>query len=55
MKAEGISESQEAANFYHETIIPDMDGIRVYADQAEEFIPDGYLPYPTYEELLFSV
>ena len=53
--AEGISGSKEAADYYYETIIPDMDSIRVYADQAEEFIPDGYLPYPTYEELLFSV
>ena len=55
LKAEGIAENQAAATFYHDTIIPQMDAIRVLADQAEAYIPDGYLPYPTYEELLFSV
>ena len=53
--AEGIEDFQAQANFYHETILPAMDEIRGYADQAEEFIPDEVLPYPSYEKLLFSL
>ena len=26
-----------------------------FADEAEPLIPEGYLPYPTYEQILFYV
>ena len=33
----------------------DMDELRKYADQAEALIPDKYLSYPTYGQMLFSL
>ena len=53
--AENLSNLQEAADYYHDTIIPDMENIRKLADSAESYLPDSVLPYPTYEKLLFSV
>ena len=53
--AEGMTDMLEMAEFYHDTILPDMDDIRVLADKAEEYLPDALLPYPSYEQLLFSV
>lgn len=53
--AEEMSDMLEAANFYHNTILPRMEAIRALADKAEELMPDALLPYPSYEQLLFSV
>lgn len=53
--AEGMEDLQAAAAFYHETILSDMAAIRKIADAAEEYLPDDFLPYPNYEQLLFSV
>lgn len=53
--AEGMEDMQAAATFYHETILADMTAIRTIADAAEEYLPDDFLPYPNYEQLLFSV
>ena len=30
-------------------------GDRKYADYIEQYIPDSYLPYPTYSKILFYV
>ena len=54
-KAGSIGDYQKQADFYHGTIIPDMEKLRAVADEAELLIPDEYLPYPTYEEMLFYV
>ncbi len=54
-KAEAIEDMLEAAKFYHDTILTDMDDIRSVADTAEELLPDDFLPYPSYEKLLFYV
>jgi glutamine synthetase len=43
------------ASFYQETILKDMDELRKYADEAEAVIPDEYLSYPTYGQMLFSL
>ena len=43
------------AKFYHDVIVADMEEIRKTADLAEPLIPEGYLPYPTYEQILFYV
>ncbi len=32
-----------------------MDTLRASVDAAEAIIPEQYLPYPTYGELLFSL
>ena len=40
---------------YQETVLEDMETLRKSADEAETLIPDELLPYPTYDELLFSI
>ena len=40
---------------YQETVLEDMETLRKSADEAEVLIPDELLPYPTYDELLFSI
>lgn len=54
-QAEHISDPLEAAIYYCRTVLEQMNTLRVSADKAESLIPDTYLPYPTYDELLFSV
>ncbi|MCR5651972.1 MAG: glutamine synthetase III [Lachnospiraceae bacterium] len=55
MKAESMEPDIDQARFYHDTVLADMEEIRKYADEAEPLIPEGYLPYPTYEQILFYV
>ena len=43
------------AKAYQGTVLEDMDTLRKSADEAEALIPDELLPYPTYDELLFSI
>ncbi|MEY8337002.1 glutamine synthetase III [Lachnospiraceae bacterium 62-35] len=54
-KAEEISDFLQQAEFYCQQVLSVMERIRKAADQAESLIPDALLPYPTYDELLFSV
>ena len=54
-KAEGIDDILAQAAFYQETILAEMETLRGWTDQAEAIIPDQYLPYPTYEQMLFSL
>ena len=54
-KAEAMGDALEQAKFYHDTIIADMEQIRKVADPLEGYLPDGVLPYPKYEEILFYV
>ena len=54
-KAEGIEDILEQAKYYHEIILTEMDELRSLTDRAEAIIPDEYLPYPTYEKMLFSL
>ncbi|WP_029322333.1 glutamine synthetase III family protein [Butyrivibrio sp. AE3004] len=54
-----IAEEKEGildqASYYQKTILADMDELRKYADEAEALIPDKYLSYPTYGQMLFSL
>ncbi len=43
------------AGFYKDTILTDMENLRKYADSAEAMVPDKYLCYPTYGQMLFSL
>ena len=52
--AEGKSDVLESAEYYQATILSDMDSLRAGVDAAEALIPNEYLSYPTYEEMLFS-
>ncbi|MEE3420271.1 MAG: glutamine synthetase III [Lachnospiraceae bacterium] len=54
-KAETIEEPLEKGKFYHEVVLEDMSSLRGAVDVAEAIIPDQYLPYPTYDSLLFSL
>lgn len=54
-EAEGLTDNAKASFFYHDTIIKDMDDIRAVADKAEVKLPKEFLPYPSYEEMLFYV
>ena len=54
-KAEDMTDMLEAAHYYHDTILEDMEELRASVDKAEAIIPDGYLPYPTYGDMLFSL
>ncbi len=53
--AEGKSDGLEMASYYEKTILADMDELRKFADEAEALIPDKYLSYPTYGQMLFSL
>ncbi|MCR5671701.1 MAG: glutamine synthetase III [Butyrivibrio sp.] len=53
--AEGKVDALETAEYYQKTILADMDELRKYADTAEALIPDKYLSYPTYGQMLFSL
>ena len=54
-KAEGMTDILEQASFYHDTVLQEMVDLRSWTDRAEAIIPDEYLPYPTYEKMLFSL
>ena len=53
--AEGKTEVLNQASYYQKTILADMDDVRTYADAAEALVPDSYLGYPTYGQMLFSL
>ena len=53
--AESMDDTLEAAEYYCNVVIPDMNAIRLIADSVEEYLPDDVLPYPNYEQLLFSL
>ena len=53
--AESMNDILETAKYYCNTVIPDMNSIRLIADTVEEYLPDDVLPYPNYEQLLFSI
>ena len=55
LTAEAMTDVLETAKFYHETILTDMDTLRALADETETYLPDDILPYPSYDELLFTV
>ena len=50
-----MAEAEAAARYYQSVILVDMDELRAAVDSAEALIPDSILPYPTYEELMFSL
>ncbi len=51
--AEETPGSLEASHFYHDIVLPQMEAARLTANEAEALIPDDFLPYPTYNNLLF--
>lgn len=50
-----MDDSMELAKYYHDEVIPAMEGLRVVVDELETYIPAERWPYPSYGELLYSV
>ena len=50
-----IESFTEKVSYFHYTILAKMDELRAVVDKAEALVPDSFLPYPTYDKLLFSV
>ena len=47
------ADSEAAARYFHDTVIPGMNAIRSAADMLEELTDKSYWPYPTYSDLLY--
>ena len=54
-QTEAIEDSLDKARAYHDDILEKMGTIRAIADQAESRLPAEFMPWPTYEDLLFSI
>ncbi|MDO4490978.1 MAG: glutamine synthetase III [Lachnospiraceae bacterium] len=55
-EAESMEEDLEALSFfYHDSVIPAMEAARATADELEVYMPDEFMPYPTYTDMLFYV
>ena len=49
------TENLELALYYKDTVLAAMQELRAVGDEIEALIGEGYLPYPTYGQLLFGV
>ena len=47
------ADTAEAAQYYHNVIVPGMEAARQEADLLESLTDRSFWPYPTYEDLLF--
>lgn len=54
-KAAAAEEALKAADICHRELLVKMDELAETANKAEALIPDSFLPYPTYDQLLFSL
>ena len=54
-EAGSMEEMQAAADASHDKVLAKMDEICAVASDVEALIPDSILPYPTYDQLLFSL
>ena len=52
---EKVEGTIEQATFYKDKIIKEMEYIRLIVDELEPIVDRAYWPYPTYEELMFSI
>lgn len=53
--AKGLTGTLEAASYYKDYVLVDMNSVRMVVDELENLIPSNYWNYPTYGELLYSV
>ena len=54
-QSKNVRAGQPLADFIKDKILTAMNELRAVADEIEIDIPDDYMPYPTYTQLLFSV
>lgn len=45
----------QASAFVRDTVLPNMEALRVPADQAETLTCETYWPFPAYDQLLFGI
>lgn len=50
-----IAELMQRAHAYAKVVIPAMEEVRAIADQIEPLLGEEYKPFPSYEDLLYSV
>ena len=55
LKVQGVDDVEKAADEIRDELIPLMSELRVPCDQAETLTAKSYWPFPTYEDILFSV
>lgn len=55
LKTKNYSDILSCANYYKDTILSSMSSLRKTYDQIEPLVGRKYLPYPTYEDLLFNI
>ncbi len=53
--ASSLKDAKKLAEYYRDTILPDMESARLDADKLESMVGAKYWPYPTYDKLLFGV
>ena len=54
-EASTITDAKNLAFYYKDNIIPCMQELRQFSDEAEIYTPETLWPFPTYGQLLFSV
>ena len=54
-KTNKIADLMKRAHSYAKVILPAMEQVRTVADQIEPLLGEEYKPFPTYEDLLYSV
>lgn len=54
-ETKSINDLLKASKSYAQDILPAMAKVRAVADQIEELLGEEYKPFPSYEDLLFSV
>ncbi len=54
-KAVNTVDIENKADIYKNEVLPTMDAVRKTTDTLEKLMPKEYWPYPTYEDMLFSV
>ncbi|MCQ2611524.1 MAG: glutamine synthetase III [Treponema sp.] len=53
--ARHLEDNLKKAQIYADSVIPAMEELRIIADKIEPLLGEDYKPYPSYEDLLFSV
>lgn len=53
--ASSVDDISARAEFYGSKVLPAMDGLRKFADDAENTVAENFWPLPTYGDLLFGV
>lgn len=54
-KASAENDCMKKAKIYADEILPAMKEVRTVADSIEPLLPKEYIPFPTYEDLLFRI